>query len=301
MPKHLIIFGAGASYGSDTIETPPLGEKLFDKLALFNPKGWGSIQPEQAQLFRKDFEAGMKDFLNKHPHAMAPLQRAMAVYFFNFKPRASNLYVKLAQKIKDKNWDGALATFNYERLLELSLLSQGTQPIVGQTAKTASPFELCLPHGCCHLFCESVQGNARGISFPGTRISTRGQIKLIGDPQQFLDRIQNDAFPPVMSYFEPTKRTTSGINFIDAQRQRFSELVATSSVIGIVGLRVRPHDEHIWTPLTQTPAKIVYCSGHNAATEFKTWASKARASQSDIILPNYFASGFEKLCSNLGL
>ena len=44
MAKYLIIFGAGASYGSDTGGLiPPLGAQLFDELARYNPNGWGSI------------------------------------------------------------------------------------------------------------------------------------------------------------------------------------------------------------------------------------------------------------------
>ncbi len=29
-PEYIILFGAGASYSSDTSDTPPLGTKLFD-------------------------------------------------------------------------------------------------------------------------------------------------------------------------------------------------------------------------------------------------------------------------------
>ena len=64
-------------------------------------------------------------------HGIAPLQRAMAAYFFQFVPRVQNFYVELARRVKAQSWRGAWATLNYERLAELALGSQGVQPVVG--------------------------------------------------------------------------------------------------------------------------------------------------------------------------
>src|SRR3989338_1996420 len=204
----------------------------------------------------------MIELSQKNPHALPPLQRVMAAYFFNFVPRSSNPYYLLAQKINTKNWDGAIITLNYERLLELSLLAAGIQPFIGTPSSNHNKIvELCLPHGCCHLFCESVRGNAGAVSFAGMNVSTNGPIKVISYQLEFQNRIQTDAFPPVMSYFEPSKQTTSGNNFITAQRLRFSELVKNANTIILVGIRVREHDKHIWESLGQTNAKLVYISG----------------------------------------
>lgn len=298
MAKYLILFGAGASFGSDETGAPPLGEALFEALASFNPNGWGRITPEQAELFRHDFEAGMQALSS---HALPPLQRAMAAYFFNFLPQKSNLYIKLAEKIKNQNWESSLATLNYERLLELSLSFSGIRPVVGREAESGLEIELCLPHGCCHLFCQSVRGLAQAVSLAGRNVRTNGPIETIADSRQFQQRINNDAFPPVMSYFDPSKETTSGANFIKGQRKRFAELVSEANTVEIIGLRVRAHDEHIWEPLAQTSAKIVYCSGKSSREEFEIWASENRPNKTDIILPYYFSDGFEELCSRVGL
>lgn len=299
--KYLILFGAGASFGSDTTGTPPLGSKLFDALVSFNPHGWGRITSEQAGLFREDFESGMKDLSLNNSHDMPPLQRAMAAFLFNFIPKNSNLYIKLAEKIKNQTWEGAIATLNYERLLELSLSFSRIRPVVGRKAEANSEIEVCLPHGCCHLFCQSVRGAAQAVSLSGTAVRTNGPIEVIADPGQFQERINNDAFPPVMSYFEPSKETTSGASFIKNQRERFVELVSGISTVAIVGLRVRAHDEHIWKTLAQTSAKIVYCSGKSSGEEFKSWANENRPNKTDIVLPYYFSEGFEELCSRVGL
>lgn len=301
MGNNLIIFGAGASFGSDKSGTPPLGKDLFDALCSFNLEGWGQISKEFSTIFHEDFEVGMRYLAEKHSHFLPPLQRAMAEFFFNFMPQSTNFYIKLAEKVRNKKWAGSLATLNYERLLESSLISTGIQPIVGKTAESQYEIELCLPHGCCHIFCESVRGTARGISFSGQNVTTNGPVKVITNQQEFSSRIANDAFPPVMSYFDPAKKTTSGVSFIENQRRRFSELVINASIIGIVGLKVRPHDKHIWDPISKSDSKIVYCSGITAGNEFKNWAKKNRLNKKNIILPNYFSDGFDELCRLLGI
>ena len=152
---------------------------------------------------------------------MPPLQRAMAAYFFNFAPRPSNLYRRITRRIIRSNWDGALSTINYDRLLELSLIEGGLWPIVGRSRMNSSEIEICLPHGYCHVFCESVRASSSMVSFAGPLVTTNGHVKVISDLIEFQSRIQNDAFPAVMSNFEPEKKTTSGANFIENQRNRY--------------------------------------------------------------------------------
>ena len=110
----------------------------------------------------------------RHSHILPPLQRAMAAFFFNFTPNPTNLYIKLSERIRHNKWKGTLATLNYERLLEMSLILIGLQAVVGRKPKQEDEIEICLPHGCCHLFCESVRGTARGISFSGPNVTTTG-------------------------------------------------------------------------------------------------------------------------------
>ena len=59
--KHkMIFFGAGASFGSEFInKTPPIGEDLFEALAIYDKNGWGSIPNELVKDFIPDFESGM--------------------------------------------------------------------------------------------------------------------------------------------------------------------------------------------------------------------------------------------------
>lgn len=298
---NVILFGAGASYGSDTSGTPPLGAQLFHALRAFNPDGWGGVPSEIAMVFQRDFEEGMKQLSTVNSHAMPILQRAMAAYFFRFVPTVNSLYVKLARRITAAGWGGALATLNYERLLELSLRPCGVQPVVNVQSNGANQIELCLPHGCCHIFCTGVQASARGVSFSGVGVTFDGPVTVIGEMDAHHNQIMNDAVPPVMSYFEPSKMTNAGASFIRGQRERLSELFRTADNIAIVGVQVRPHDAHIWEALAETSARILYCSGPIAARAYRDWGQDRRGVDSDVVLDDYFDSGFERIAAHVGL
>jgi hypothetical protein len=71
MVTPLMLFGAGASYGSDTQGTPPLGSGLFDALQIFSRETWGQVSAGEAEVFTRDFEQGMKAY-TESPPAMGP-------------------------------------------------------------------------------------------------------------------------------------------------------------------------------------------------------------------------------------
>lgn len=313
MVKDLIIFGAGASHGSEDVnfwdgsalikKVPALGCDLFDDLQRFDPKGWGMIDGKLAAEFNKDFEKGMQFLSNGDSFQMPPLQRVMADYFFRFLPGKQNLYIKLAERIKNTKWDGVLVTFNYERLLEISLCHVGLKVLCCLSqqeldAQKTGETELCLPHGCCHLFC-SVKGH--GVSF-SKGVCTSGKILPINNFPEFLNRIKTDSFPPTMSYFEPQKQTATGVNFINQQRNRMKELVKEAENIVIIGIRVREHDVHIWDPLKKTDAKIIYCSGKESGEEFNVWRCKYRRDKCDVVINDFFnSSSLNGICDYLDL
>ncbi len=224
----------------------------------------------------------------------------MAAFFFQFKPRTSNLYVELGRRMRRKSWSGALGTLNYDRLLEMSLGHVGLHPVLGQSAGDGQ-VEVCLPHGCCHLFCESVKMSPIGVSFSGVGVTIDGPVSVVGDPRQFSARIAGDAVPPVMSYFEPRKTTSAGASFIEGQRARWTELVKLADVIAIVGVKVRPLDEHIWKPIEECSARLVYCAGRSAGKEFESWSGSVRPRADDVVLAGYLADQFESICHYMTL
>jgi len=340
----LILFGAGASSGSDTQGTPPLGGGLFDALAEFSPQTWGNIQAGEAKSFRDIFEKGMRAFADAHPFDVDRLQRAMAGYFFTFRPTRSSLYVHLAERIRTSNWSGALATLNYERLLDLALRRSGLEARIQGVREGNTDIELLLPHGCCHMFGKirapglgptggAISGGRTrpsihvvaqrttvikgGKRADGTEPTTNlvgpgpvdfghdvrfdgDEIRAIEDPAEYDKELQQSTVPPAMCYFQPDKDTRAGVSFVKGQRERFKKLVGTAPTVAIIGLKVREHDAHIWDPLRETSARIIYCSGETAGDEFCCWA-RAAGRKGDEVLPVFWDDGFRTICSGLGI
>lgn len=301
MNKSVILFGAGASYGSDTSNSVPvLGNDLFNALRCIQPNIFMGIKDELIQLLKNDFEKGIQKLSEDLPHMLPPIQRLMAKYFFPFIPSKYNLYLKLATELKKSNWYGSLITLNYDRLLERSFLATYYNLGIGfESDPNKRLIELCLPHGVCNLFCESAKGSARDISFSGNNVTTNGEIVEINDSFEFERRINNDAFPPVMSYFEPNKATTSGASFIDNQRIRYKHLIENANKIVLVGLKLRTHDQHIWEPIKVTDASILYVSGNHSGIDFCQWCNENRAGGKNEILYSYFYEGFNRIIKYL--
>jgi hypothetical protein len=174
-PKHIFLFGAGASFGSDGThlyqagQLPPLGKDLFLSLSKDrNLKTWSNLSNEVKYLFEsKTFEEAI-DYLDTTPEwSQESLQRDLDLYrfFSKFSPQRSNLYWKLAKlisrRLKDISWSGAIVTLNYDRLLEESLMRNYVFTVVrGVTFydddlpqfKDNQLFEVCYPHGACQFF-----------------------------------------------------------------------------------------------------------------------------------------------------
>lgn len=301
MRRHLLFLGAGASFGShpEKSNVPPLGADLFDELSRFDKSTWSLVPPEIQSVYRDDFEKGMLALNERLPHALTIVQRSMAAFFFRFAPTPSNLYVKLAKGIKATEWTGSVATLNYERMMQLALMNQGCKLFIN--ARNSEGIELCLPHGCCNLFCESVRGLSSAVSMAGKSVTTHGPIVSVDHPDIFWSRIRHDAFPPVMSYFEPSKFTTSGADFIAAQRTRLSSLILEAAAIAVVGVQVREQDSHIWDSLAQTDARIYYCAGESAAQLYEAWAEKSRISKvdRDTVSPRYWSDDFDAILKHV--
>jgi len=297
--ENVFFFGAGTSYGSDVSNVPPLGADLFAELCRFSPHAWGLVDQVLADQFRDDFELGMTQL---NPPAAVPLLIAMAEYFYTFSPSSSSLYMDMAARIKAaQRWSGAICSINYERLVELSLLSHGIIPTIGGEPTVSDSIELCLPHGCCHLYCEAAKGRVGAVKMNPWLIKTSGPVIALGNPTEFRAHIVSEAFPPVMSFFAPNKHTTSGHSWIQMQRDRWSQLAAEAQNIIVVGVKVRQHDAHIWDPIGSTNARIIYCCGAAAAAEYRTWSASVRNGFNDLVFDEYFRDRYADICAELKL
>ncbi len=299
-PKHVVVFGAGASFGSDNVRTPPLANNLFEEIVKYDPHGWGNISVKYKPIFNDDFEAGMDTIAKDYPNKVARLQKGMAGYFFNFVPLDGNMYHAFAKIIKKNNWDGALVSLNYERLLDQSLLGAGISPVMG--IPSLNQIEINLPHGCCNIFCEGNYMPESAINtLNGLNVISTGTPKLVDDPIEFKAKLTQEALPPVMSYFHPEKHTTACVNMINLQRYRFQDLIKNAEKLIVVGVAIRENDKHIWEPISKTNAHFYYCSGKNELDMFKGWVKKKRSNKENTFLNGFWNECWGDFLNILGL
>ena len=174
--KKLILFGAGASFGSQNDSTPPLSSSLFTKLVEKYQNSWGQIDRETASVFQDDFEKGMEKIAKDESAMLTELQKSMAKYFVKFRPSEKNLYIKLTQKMKETEWNGSIATLNYDRLLQMSLIKSGLKQKFGHAA--FPEIQVCYPHGCCNFFCKGVAAT-NGIRVDGNAFVLPGNRSVV--------------------------------------------------------------------------------------------------------------------------
>ncbi len=297
-PVDLVVLGAGASFGSDTANTPPLGPDLFRALQVFSPTTWGALDSSWSAIFQEDFEKGMVALINAGIF-VAPLQWHMAAYFFTqFRVREGNLYVRLLKALRPRHAEFAVVTINYDPMLFQAARLARITCNIGGCEPEPSTICVCLPHGNCVLYCKSIRAG-KSIKF-SYGISTGGQIAPFRDIAHFYEEMLTNSFPPVMSYYEPRKFTASCGNFIKLERKRFQDLVSRAHRIAMIGLRVHETDDHIWGPLSATGAPILYVAGSSGKREYEQWCGKMGRSQ-DTALPKYFQDGFHDVLSFFNL
>jgi hypothetical protein len=235
------------------------------------------------------------------PQMFAELYIDMASYFFEKQIGQNSLYVDLGKRIKKTSlWRGNFVTLNYECLLEQSFHRVGINLSLGRVDLESdfnnNCFELIKPHGACNLYNSSLKSSPGMVIMDALSIQTSGEVLQAKTKSDFISHIKNNAFPPVMSYFQPDKATTSGTNFIEQHRARYLETIINADKVVIIGVLPRDNDRHVWEPLSKTKAQILYCSG-NDGDRYKDWSANYPQRAADIVLELYFKDGFEQICN----
>ena len=149
----LVLFGAGASYGSAGIVpvSPPLGKDLYLALRRAFPASWGALSADLSGLFDRHFEKGMVELMQLYPKAVQPLRdgapsphalmQDIARFFLTFElaQGGQDLYSRfLCALLRSPNGMAThFATLNSEHLLEQAMVRLGLKPAVLR------------PHGGC--------------------------------------------------------------------------------------------------------------------------------------------------------
>lgn len=115
----VVLFGAGASFGSEQAEphVPPLGRNLFDALLSAYPDVWSHVKDER-EKFTPNFELGMAEAFEKRGALAVAMHRSVAHYFSRFRVARENTYVRFIEMLRDAGAMRGLAfsTLTYSRV-----------------------------------------------------------------------------------------------------------------------------------------------------------------------------------------
>jgi hypothetical protein len=329
-PKHVFLFGAGASFGSDgkhlfdAEQLPPLGKDLFAKLCTGSSlKAWSQLPDEIKALFQSmTFEEAMDYLDSTDDWAKDSFQRDLDLfrYFCRFSPQPSSIYWKLSrlisQRLKGHSWSGAIVTLNYDRLIEESLMRNRVFTVVkGVTfyddnlpkLSDDQLFEVCYPHGACQFFLGQNWFKSDGGSIifgPEARAQQNSGVNHILKKKNIPVACDQMQIPMICRY-QSSKRPSIQNYFIDLQRKRTEELFEAAGSITIVGVYCSyKTDHHIWNALAHTNAKIYYLEPSvDSQRLFRDWAAISNKAEGEhfVIKDQRFKDGFEYIRHVSGL
>lgn len=264
----LVLFGAGASYGSPGIVpcSPPLGSGLYRALRRAFPETWGACSASLAELFEEHFETGMRALAHLYPKAKQPLQdgapspnvlmQDMARYFLTFELArgTGNLYTQFLLMLlrSEKDLGTSFATLNYEHMLERAMGRLGLKPAVLR------------PHGGSQLWPEGggklLAGpeHALGLGLHNITARVRAMTSL-GIHARLNEAGQ--ALYPCMAMYMPGKVTQVGQRYLRRAQARLRRRVTESGTIVLIGVRPWDDDDHIWPSIYKSRAQVLYVGG----------------------------------------
>lgn len=304
--KILFLYGAGASYGSGPCHPnrPPLGNGPAGLFAELSRRATFSevLPPILAPKFITNFEEAMSEWLEDGfgyaPARALAVIREMALFFLELCPLDNNLYIRFADLIARTRADVALATLNYDLLLELALERVGFRVRslhdAASLLPTGAPGVPVLPiHGACNL----VPSERQDVRYVGGMMTQDavlydGPISRVSLAEA-IERCRTEGcFPPALAFFTPNKRTIVGARAFQERVEQWHSLVAWAEQIVIVGVHVNPNDKHIWEVLGMAAAPILDCDPSPEA--FEDWSRKLGRT-GDRILRGTFEEAFPRI------
>jgi len=301
--KVVVLFGAGASYGSGgLLNPPPLGNRLFSELINKFPASWGIIDKSYRQGFEQRFENGMEQYYAhikaSASNALLPLLKDMARYFsiFGIDNMQKNLYWRLLNRYSKRllSQEMILATINYDCLLEFAALSAGFNTF---SYMGSSPgIKLLKLHGSCNFLVPM-----KNVNVGGNMIFIDGEVNYDINPVPISPSLANDVdsqlqnkttLPGIVMYAK-NKRLFFAAHQMRLILQEFQNVVQNASLIIIVGVKPNPADAHIWNPLINAGGQIAFIGNKRSC---KQWLASNRKLKSDIWIAKRFSCGFKHIC-----
>ncbi len=134
---------------------------------------------------------------------------------------------------------------------------------------------------------------ANGLGWGGR---ADGSLSSITDPDEIKAELGKGNLPSI-SFIDPDKLTFVGTTFIFNRQWRYKQLVCSAKSIAIIGVHgATPDylDRHIWQPLAETKAKLIYCSLDTDG--FEAWRAVNRPlGNDDVSLRGSFETKYEEI------
>lgn len=282
-----LIFGAGASFGSGRClpGNPPLGSDLFLNLLKLGG-AFARLDDQQKKVFLEHgFESGMATVANDN-RQINPLQKELACYLSTFVTQPDNAYTRLFSKIKTVCDKVAVATLNYDLLIEQSLAHH--RIAFDYNSKRAA-VPLMKIHGSANFLPElgglvmrdNVIVNC-GSFVEGLKINAVSSAEEI---EAWCNDPRNSDISPVLAMYEKGKRVVINRRIIEKIQSDYSNTVLKSSHVIVVGTRYIEHDQHVWKPISEGGANILLVDPYPEAT--LNWA-QGIGLQGFTVLPKSF-------------
>jgi len=280
---NLILFGAGATYGSGEVlpTPPPLGNHLFSALARLFPLTWGQVSGETKSLFKTNFEHGMAKIISDHSHAIAPLMQHMAIYFsrFSLRRESDNLYIKFIDHLKEENLvsDTLISSLNYECVCEIAASFKELTIDYFDFKDSVNSLSIWKLHGSCNFKMEGLDAT-RGISY-GFGISFQGGIKALNLSEVEPTYSGNTSLFPSMALYAKEKPVMMSPRVISDLQSKWTKYCEGSTTI-VIGVKINDEDKHIWEPIENNAGDFYYVG---LKDDFDKWTSKKTIGNSTYI------------------
>jgi putative FmdB family regulatory protein len=261
--RAVVLFGAGASFGSGDVapHPPPLGKGLF--LELEKRPLPENLTPATRLVFRENFEAGMARYFEESSGNVMEFQRRLAAYLAQFRPGPKNTYGELARVLS--RFDVLYSTLNYDLLFELAAEQVGVRvPILKL-------------HGSCNFWPRTGNVDIKGFSAQRSVVAdVEADVDVLTQPDTLARCEDDDAFAPALALYAEGKLVRVCPQFVRRQLVDWEQAVTSAAAVFLIGVRTYPQDDHIWSTLANTRARLHYFGREGDAAEFQRWASTER-------------------------
>jgi len=285
------LLGAGASHGSLDCEpgVPPLGCELYERL-LERP-GFRDAIPRQFVPDRQSLEVTLSKLWDEHTEHMIPVLRETALFFSEFRPKPTNLYVELGRRIRSRASQTVLASLNFEMLLEMALFGSGV-PCHYEGTFPAQGATILKLHGSAN-FLPTVAGAMlsdgsllRAVERTG--LASCNAIQIVNDPSLIHAYVKSTGLPPMVAAFMPNKPVPFCRDVIRDLWETWLRSVRVAETLTIIGVDLSGLGSHVSDPLRALRGKIVYV-GPDPDARDKLAAMAPLASYVTVAAPSFHA------------